>query len=189
MKKEISLESIQKQVNKCKKCILYKTRTKPVFGDGSLDSKILFIGEAPGNNEDLQGIPFVGRAGKLLNELLESIGINRKDVYIANILKCRPPKNRNPKKDEIEKCTGYLVNQIKTIDPHLICPLGNFATQFILKLYNLKHDKISKIHGQIFETNSNQIIIPLFHPAVSIYNPNKKKDLFKDFKKIKELIK
>jgi DNA polymerase len=189
-KKEV-FEKITIYIGKCKKCNLYKTSKRPVIGNGSYDAKILFIGESPGFNEDLQGKPFVGKAGVILNELLESIGLKRNEVYIANILKCRPPNNRNPLKNEILACTEYLDKQINIIQPKIVVPLGNFASSFIFRKFNLTYDKISNIHGKIFKTKtvfSNIKIIPLFHPAVAIYNPKMKQTLIEDFKKLKQIV-
>jgi len=185
------LNKLTQEILNCKKCGLYKTRTNPVVGEGSQDTDIIFIGEAPGFNEDKQGKPFVGQAGKIFDELLNSISLKRADIYITNILKCRPPQNRNPTQEEIKSCSIYLNNQIELIKPKIICCLGNFATDFILKKFNLK-DKIqgiSKIHGQIFNisTLTGVIkIIPLYHPAVATYNMNMLETLKKDFKVLKE---
>jgi DNA polymerase len=192
MSKKEDMERVAISVKKCKKCNLYKTRNKPVIGDGSFDVKILFIGEAPGRNEDLKGKPFVGRAGKILDELLESIGLHRSDIYITNILKCRPPRNRNPLKREIQACTEHLDNQMKIIQPKVIVPIGNFASSYILDKFGLDSDKISTTHGKIFKTNTifgDIRIIPLYHPAVAIYNLNTKNILLDDFKVIKKLLK
>jgi len=185
------LENLKKNVINCKKCDLYRTRTNSVFGNGKNDSEIFFIGEAPGRNEDKQGLPFVGRAGKILDELLDSINIDRNDVYISNIIKCRPPKNRNPKKSEIDICSKYLNDQLDIIKPKLIIPLGNYASMFILEKFGYKVDKISNIHGKIFpyESKYGEIkIIAMYHPAAVIYNPNKKEILFRDFKNIKKVL-
>jgi len=189
MTKAKEMEKIKNSIKKCRKCNIYKTRKNPVFGYGSINAEILFIGEAPGYSEDIQGLPFIGRAGKLLNELLESINLKREDVYIANIIKCRPPNNRNPLKSEISHCKDYLEKQIEIIKPKIVVPFGNFASSFVFKKYDLKIDKISKIHGKVFNNNKsskNIKIIPLFHPAVAIYNPNKKSILLNDFKIIKK---
>ncbi len=189
MSNKEDMKNVTDSVNKCKKCELYKTRNKPVVGEGSLDSNILFIGEAPGRNEDNSGKPFVGKAGKIFDELLRSIGLQRNDVYITNILKCRPQNNRNPLNAEMEACTRYLTNQIEIIKPKIIVTQGNFATAFIFKKFSLKYDKISKIHSKVFEINSSHgiiKIIPLYHPAVAAYNPNTKTTLLKDFNVIKE---
>ena len=189
MSKEEDMKKISELVKNCRKCSLWKTRKNPVVGDGSLDSEILFIGEAPGYNEDLQGFPFVGKAGKILDELLGSVGLQRDEVYIANILKCRPPDNRNPLKTEIDSCTEYLNKQIEIIQPKIILPLGNFACSYIFEKFGLKYDKISNVHGKIFHINTlmgSIQIIPLYHPAVATYNPNTKNTLLEDFKTVKK---
>jgi len=191
MSKEEEMKKIIILVKNCKKCSLYKTRNKPVVGDGSVNAKILFVGEAPGYNEDLQGKPFVGKAGKILDELLESIGLQRDEVYIANILKDRPPNNRNPLASEIKACTEYLDKQMQIIQPKIIVPLGNFATSYIFEKFGLKLDKISNIHGKVFQMNTifGKInIIPFYHPAVATYNPNEKNILLEDFKTIQKII-
>jgi len=187
MEETLENEKIEKEVSACQKCSLNRTRLNPVAGEGSLEAKIMFIGEAPGVQEDRSGRPFCGEAGKILDELLNSIGIKREEVYIGNILKCRPPGNRNPQKEEIELCTPYLERQIELIKPEVICTLGNYSTAYILEKYSLK-DKIqgiSKIHGQIFEVSNlfqSLKIIPLYHPAVATYNPGMKETLRADFK-------
>jgi len=179
------LREVKDEVIKCTKCSLHKTRTLPVIGVGSHDAKIMFVGEAPGANEDATGVPFCGAAGKILDELLESVGLKREEVYICNILKCRPPKNRDPQKDETEACVLYLEKQIQAIRPLVICTLGNHATVFILTKFGLK-DKIqgiTKIRGQVFSSDLFYPIkiIPMLHPAVATYNANTKGDLKKDF--------
>lgn len=191
MTKDTEMQALSNAVKNCKNCSLYKTRKNAVVGAGSLDAKILFIGEAPGRNEDIQGIPFVGRAGNILDELLDSIALKRDDIYIANILKCRPPDNRNPLKSEIDVCTRYLESQIEIIQPKIICPLGNFAASYILEKYGIESDKISRTHGRLFNVNTlyGKIrIIPLYHPAVATYNPNSKGGLLEGFKTIKRAI-
>jgi uracil-DNA glycosylase family 4 len=181
------LGKIKEETLNCKKCPLYKTRTYPVIGEGNHQAKIMFVGEAPGASEDKSGRPFCGEAGKILDKLLDSVGIKREEVYITNILKCRPIENRDPQKEEIEACTPYLLRQIEIIKPKLICTLGNYSTTFIFEKYGLKDEiqGISKIHGKIFESRSlfeSMKIIPLYHPAVATYNPNLKEVLKKDFK-------
>ena len=191
MSKKQEMKNIADLVKNCKKCNLWKTRNKPVIGDGSEDADIMFIGEAPGYNEDRQGLPFVGKAGGVLDQLLESVGLQRQDVYIANILKCRPPKNRNPFESEIVTCTRYLNKQIEIIQPKLIISLGNFASSFTFKKFGLKYDKISSVHGKIFQINTifgDKKIIPMYHPAVATYNPNIKDILIKDFKSIQKVL-
>lgn len=191
MSKEEDMKHVISSVENCKKCSLWKTRKNPVSGEGSLDADILFVGEAPGYNEDMQGRPFVGKAGKILDDLLESIGLDRNKVYIANILKCRPPGNRNPLNTEIDSCTEFLDKQIEIIQPKIIVPLGNFAVLYIFEKFGLKHDKISKLHGKLFQINTlygGVKIIPMFHPAVATYNQDAKSVLLEDFKVIKEVL-
>lgn len=190
--KEERLEEIKKEVLNCQKCPLYKTRINPVVGEGNLNANIMLIGESPGANEDRTGRPFCGAAGKILDELLESEGIKRENVYITNILKDRPPDNRSPKAEEIKACTPYLERQIEIIRPKVICPLGNFAASFIFKKFGLegKLAGISKIHGQVFVSSdlfSRVTIVPLYHPAVVAYNVNMKETLKKDFKALKNI--
>jgi len=186
-KSEKELKRIKVEVINCKKCSLHKTRTYPVIGQGNHQAKIMFIGEAPGYNEDKTGRPFCGRAGEILDELLQSASIKRESVYIANILKCRPPGNRNPLGKEINACVPYLERQIKSIKPEIICTLGNYSTAYILRKYNLENkiQGISKIHGKIFSAKDVKII-PSYHPAVATYNPNMKEVLKKDFKILKK---
>ena len=192
---EEDLEKIKKEVLSCKKCPLCQERInhgyQSVIGEGNHQADIMLIGEAPGLNEAQTGRPFCGAAGKILDELLEEIGIKREEVYITNILKCRPPENRNPKKEEIESCTPYLDRQIEIIEPKIICPLGNFATGYLLEKYGLKEQiqGISKIHGKVFEVKSlfgTLKIIPLYHPAVATYNINMKETLREDFKVLRK---
>ena len=187
-----NLDNIKKEVLNCKKCGLYKTRTYPVFGEGNIKARIMFIGEAPGFNEDKKGKPFCGQAGKVLDELLGTIKIKRNEIYITNILKCRPPNNRDPNLEEIQACTPYLERQIKIINPEIICTLGNYSTAFILEKYGLKNQiqGISKLHGKVFEIKSlfhNIKIVPLYHPAVATYNAGMKDILKKDFQILKKL--
>jgi len=191
MFKEDDMKHIASSVKNCRKCSLWKTRKKPVVGEGSIDTNILFVGEAPGYNEDIQGRPFVGKAGKILDELLESIDLKRSDVYVANILKCRPPDNRNPLKTEIDICTEYLNKQIEIIQPRVIIPLGNFANSYIFEKFGLKYDMISNVHGKIFQINTlfgDVKIIPMYHPAVATYRLEAKNTLLDDFKVIKKAI-
>ena len=187
----MSLNELNNIISNCRKCDLYKTRTNTVPGDGNTQADIFFIGEAPGRNEDLEGKPFVGRAGKVFDELLETIHLKRRDIFIGNILKCRPPNNRNPYDEEIRKCTPYLDKQIDIINPKVIVPLGNFATLYIFEKFNIPKLKISSVHGKKFKINTVNgvlIILPLFHPAAVIYNKNKMPDMTNDFKKILDCI-
>jgi DNA polymerase len=158
---------------------IFKNCKNIVIGKGNTSAKILFVGEAPGRNEDEQGIPFVGAAGKNLDKLLANVGLSLNDIYITNILKCRPPENRNPNLDEIRKHTPWLIHQIKSMKPEVVCSLGNYATKFFLAGLNPENMDsqlgITKVHGKIFEIEYQGIkfkLIPLFHPAAIIYNRN-----------------
>lgn len=188
--KMTAMKQIRDEVVACRKCALCEFRRQnnyfPVIGQGNHNASIMFVGEAPGLNEAKTGRPFCGAAGKILDDLLASAGIEREEVYIGNVLKDRPPGNRNPQPEEIAACTPYLERQIEIINPEVIGALGNFSAAFLLEKYGLK-DKIqgiSKIHGQIFETGTKfggKIIVPLYHPAVAVYNANMKEILKNDF--------
>ena len=181
--KKMSLSDIQKHVSSCTKCGLSETRTNPVFGEGSQEADLMFIGEAPGKDEDLQGRPFVGRAGQLLTKIIESIGLKREDVYIANILKSRPPDNRNPQPDERAACTPYLLKQIECIKPKVICTLGKFSSQTLLDT----ETPISSLRGKFYEYHGIKLM-PTYHPAYLLRSSIGKKDVWEDMKKIaKEL--
>jgi uracil-DNA glycosylase family 4 len=177
------LKEFYLKIRDCDKCDLCGARTKFVFGSGSAEARIMFVGEAPGKNEDLQGLPFVGQAGKLFDELLGSIGYDRSEVFIANVLKCRPPGNRDPRIEEIDACKDYLMEQIKIIDPKIICTMGRFSTQLLLDT----NKGISSLRGKIFRIE-NRIIMPINHPAAALYAPSKMGVLEEDFQKIKRLI-
>lgn len=185
------LKELKEEVVNCEKCSLYKTRNMPVIGEGDHDANVMFIGEAPGAQEDKTGRPFCGKAGDILNDLLEGAGFEREEVYIANVLKCRPPNNRDPKQEEIEACTPYLERQIEIIEPEVVVGLGNFGTKFVLSKYNLKGkiEGISQIHGERFSAKTlfGEIkIVPMYHPAVATYNPNMIDTLEEDFEVLKE---
>lgn len=186
----MDLEELEEAIRKCTKCHLSGTRRNAVPGKGAADAEIMLIGEAPGRQEDVQGLPFVGTAGKILDDCLGAVGMNRKEVYIANILKCRPPGNRDPEKDEIKICTSYLDRQIQYIIPKVIITLGNVATAHILDKYNIKaKGSISKVHGEVFKLSSLHgvfKIMPTFHPAAAIYNPGLKEEIIKDLRKISD---
>lgn len=191
MRHEEEMKRLEEEIKDCKRCELGETRTNPVAGEGSLTAKVMLVGEAPGYHEDLKGRPFVGKAGKVLDELLESVGLERKDVYIANILKCRPPKNRNPAVAEIKACTPYLDAQIRIINPAVIATLGNFSLSYIFDKFALTPAKIGEIHGEVFSVNTIsgiRMVIPLYHPAVVTYNPKKKGVLIDDFKTLVQYI-
>ena len=178
-----SLDELQAHVGDCHRCPLAKTRTRLVFGVGRGDAEVMFIGEAPGRNEDLNGEPFVGAAGQLLDELLSSAGLCRADVYIANILKCRPPNNRDPESHEIATCTPFLEEQIRLIDPVAIVTLGKFATQFVLDT----SVGITQIRGRRHEV-AGRAVLPIFHPAAALYDQTKRSVLFDDFQRLKALL-
>lgn len=178
MTKEEILSKIEKAIGACQKCRLYRTATRPVPGEGNPSAQIVFVGEAPGYNEDQQGRPFVGRAGKLLDELLKSIGLKRSDVWIGNILKHRPPENRDPMIDELRSCRPYLRDQIKAIKPKMIIALGRFAL-----IEYLPDAKISEVHGRAFRV-ADYVVLPLYHPAAALRSGSVLKDLREDFRKI-----
>jgi DNA polymerase len=186
MKKTEELRKIKTAVLSCKKCPLYQGRICPVIGKGNHQAKIMLVGEAPGFNEDRSGHPFCGAAGKILDELLSSVRIKREQIYITNVLKCRPPGNRDPLPEEIKACASYLERQIEIIRPKVICPLGRHSMKFLLERFGLPDqiEGISKIHGSLFESQKffpGIKIIPLYHPAVAIYNPKMLNMLKKDF--------
>lgn len=182
-KPHISLEELREQVAACHACPLADGRTQTVFGDGNPNARVLIIGEAPGKNEDLQGVPFVGKAGQNLNTLLEIAGLKREDVFIANVLKCRPPGNRDPRPEEIKLCTPFLREQTRTIDPEFIVTLGNFATKFILKT----EVGITRLHGTL-QTAGRFKVFPIYHPAAAIYDHSKWEALENDFATLGRLL-
>ena len=186
MNNEEQLKKIKDEVLSCKNCSLCKERKIPVIGQGNHSAKIIFIGEAPGAKEDATGVPFCGRSGDFLNELLKHIDLKREDVYIANIIKCRPPKNRDPKEEEIEKCKHFIEKQIEIINPKVVCSLGRHSMNFMMNTLNIPLESISEVHGQVFE--GKRVFIPFYHPAVAIYNSNMKESLKKDFEVLKKYV-
>jgi DNA polymerase len=170
-------------IRECRECILHSTRNKFVFGSGSAEAKIMFVGEAPGKNEDLQGLPFVGRAGDILDKLLATIDMKRNEVFIANVLKCRPPENRDPQVEEISICKDYLFKQIDIIDPRIICTLGKYSTQLILDT----KQGITGLRGKVFQRDG-RLVLPINHPAAVLYTPSRMEKLKEDFSRIKKLI-
>jgi len=181
------LKGVFEEAQNCRRCPLHATRTTVVFGAGNADADLMFVGEAPGANEDRQGLPFVGQAGKLLDKLLGEIGLQRRDVFVVNTLKCRPPDNRDPHPNEISACEDYLRRQVDLIQPSVICTLGNFAT----KLLRGDPTGISRLHGQ-----EERLVIgaravrlyPLYHPAAALYTPSMLDTLRADFHRIPELL-
>lgn len=191
MTKRKLLENLAAEIRVCKKCPLWKTRKNAVPGEGNPDAQIMLIGEAPGYWENEGGKPFVGAAGKFLKELLAELGFSREDVFIANVLKCRPPKNREPSQNEIETCTPYLDAQIKIIKPKIIVTLGNYSTAYVFSKAELLFEGITRVHGKFYDgfIFSMQItIFPTFHPASALYNPKYKQQLKEDFKLLKKEI-
>ncbi len=171
----------------CMRCPLAATRTQVVFGSGAPNAELMFVGEAPGFHEDANGVPFVGQAGKLLEKLLNGIGLSREDVYVANVLKCRPPGNRDPLPDEIQACESHLFRQVELIRPALVCTLGNFAT----KLLSGKPTGITRVHGvpqQVVLGGNAVTLLPLFHPAAALYTPSMQSTLAEDFARIPGLL-
>ena len=175
-----TLEDVREELGDCRRCKLHSSRTNIVFGTGSPEARLVFVGEGPGRDEDLQGMPFVGLAGQLLTKIIQAIQLSREEVYIANIIKCRPPGNRNPEPDEIRACEPFLIKQLGVIRPKLICALGTFAAQTLLKT----EEKISLLRGR-FHRYQGIPIMPTYHPAYLLRNPHFKKDVWEDMKKIK----
>lgn len=177
------LSAIHTDIFHCTKCPLHAGRTHTVPGAGDPDAEILFIGEAPGKNEDEQGLPFVGRSGNLLDDLLKIIHLTRNDVFIANVIKCRPPDNRNPEKSEIDACNPYITAQIEVLDPLLIVTLGKFG----MNMFFPNERSIVKIHGQE-KFGTRRAYYPLYHPAYALRNPSAKDELFEDFARIPDIL-
>jgi uracil-DNA glycosylase len=181
------LVALYREVRDCHKCPLAATRTNVVFGSGNADADLMFVGEAPGHHEDQQGKPFVGAAGKLLDKLLAEIELQREDVFIANVLKSRPPGNRDPEPEEIEACTPYLLRQIELIEPLVICTLGNFST----KLLTRRQDGITRVHGKPQEHTISGLsltIYPIYHPAAGLRSTQMLTGLREDFARLPELL-
>ncbi len=182
-----ALDSLREEVERCSSCVLAETRTRAVFGEGDPGADLMFVGEAPGYHEDQQGRPFVGQAGKLLEQLLASIGMSREQVFIANVLKSRPPNNRDPRPEEIDACRPYLWRQIEIIKPKVICTLGNFAT----KLLSGDQAGITKVHGRPRATEiagHPLYLYPIFHPAAALYTPAMLTTLKEDFSRLPQLL-
>jgi len=182
-----ALREYSEQVASCTKCALAGERTQVVFGAGNPDADLMFVGEAPGFHEDQQGLPFVGQAGKLLDKLLAGIGLTRADVFVVNVLKCRPPGNRDPQPEEIAACEPHLFRQIELVEPKLVATLGNFAT----KLLSGKPTGITRVHGHPQEVvlgARSVVLYPLYHPAAALYTPSMLKVLEEDFSRIPALL-
>lgn len=180
----MTLQELATSLHDCQCCKLAKLgRTQVVFGVGNPHASIMFVGEAPGFNEDQKGEPFVGAAGKILNDLLQSANLSRNEIYIANVIKCRPPNNRDPEPDEVETCKPFLLQQIAMIQPKLVCTLGNWATQTLLE----RKVGITKVRGQAFYLK-DFVLFPLLHPAAALHQGNLMDPLREDFKKLKEFL-
>ncbi len=177
------LERLEEEVKGCRKCILHKQRRSVVFGEGNKRARLMFIGEAPGRDEDIQGRPFVGMAGKLLTRIIEAMGLRREDVYITNVVKCRPPNNRVPEIDEIAECLIYLEKQIRAIRPEVICALGSVATRTLTGI----NDGVTSLRGKFYDYMGIPVM-PTFHPAACLRKPEIKRLVWDDVKKIIQLL-
>ena len=181
----LNLGEVRGDLGDCTRCKLHELgRKQIVFGAGDEHAQLMFVGEAPGRDEDTKGVPFVGRAGQLLTKIIESIDLSRESVYIANVIKCRPPQNRNPEADEVETCEPFLFSQIDTNKPKVIVALGTFAAQTLLE----SSETISRLRGKVYEYRGASLI-PTFHPAFLLRSPSRKRDVWEDMKKVRELLK
>ena len=179
-----ALAAVRADIGDCTRCKLHtQGRTQVVFGVGNPQADLMFVGEAPGADEDVQGVPFVGRAGQLLTKIIEAIGMKREDVYIANVIKCRPPQNRNPEPDEVETCEPFLFKQIDIIKPKVVVALGKFGAQTLLRTL----EPISKLRGRVFDYRGAKLI-PTFHPAYLLRNPSSKREVWEDMKLVRKLL-
>lgn len=177
-----NLEQFRSEIENCMNCPLGASRNKFVFGSGNPDADLMFVGEAPGEREDAEGVPFVGRAGKLLDDILKAIDLEREDVFIANVLKCRPPNNRDPNREEIETCEPYLLKQIELIKPKLLVALGRISATTLLRT----KDSLTAMRGQVFDYHGTDMVVT-YHPAALLRNPNWKRPAWEDFKKIRQM--
>lgn len=176
---EPSLKEVREELGDCKRCKLHRTRKTLVFGEGNEKAVLMLVGEGPGYDEDVQGRPFVGKAGQLLTRILQSIELERQQVYIANIVKCRPPQNRNPEPDEVQTCRPFLLKQIQAIHPKIICALGSVAARSLLQT----GEKITALRGKSFDFGGIRVV-PTYHPAFLLRNPDRKREVWEDMKRI-----
>jgi len=174
-----TLADIRAELGSCRRCRLAKSRRQIVFGGGDPGARLVFVGEAPGYEEDLKGEPFIGPAGRLLTKIIHAIEMTREAVYILNVVKCRPPQNRNPLPDEVETCSPFMIKQIRSIAPGFICALGKFATQTLLRT----DQPISRLRGRFFDYEGIQLM-PTFHPSYLLHNPGKKREVWQDMQKL-----
>ena len=179
-----ALSAVREDIGDCTRCKLHALgRNQIVFGVGNPEADLMFVGEAPGADEDIQGVPFVGRAGQLLTKIIEAIGLKREDVYIANVIKCRPPQNRNPEQDEVDTCEPFLFRQIDVIRPKVVVALGTFSARALLRTL----DPISRLRGRVYEYRGAKLI-PTFHPAYLLRNPSSKREVWEDMKLVRKLL-
>jgi uracil-DNA glycosylase family 4 len=181
--REDRLRMLRQEIGDCKRCPLSNGRKNLVFGDGNPEAGLVFVGEAPGRDEDIRGEPFVGRAGELLTKIISAMGLSRKDVYICNVIKCRPPGNRDPDPREIEKCRPFLEKQLEILSPKVICALGSFAARTLLNT----EDKISLLRGRIWDYGGIPLV-PTYHPSYLLRNPQAKRDVWLDIQKVMEIL-
>lgn len=189
--KKLRMKKVKAEVLSCRRCRLCKDRKNPVVGTGNLDSPLLLVGEAPGRKEDEQGEPFVGSAGKLLDRILERVGFEREEIYITNVVKCRPPGNRRPRSDEMEECSQHLDRMLEIITPRVIAPMGNSSAGFLMKKFDLRRGSIGEMHGKHFPVDASWgkiILFPLHHPAAALYNKKLENVMLKDFASLKRLL-
>ncbi len=187
----MDLDEIAKKIEECRACPLWQTRTKPVPGEGPSNAEIMLVGEAPGRNEDLTGRPFVGAAGKFLDELLALAGLSRQDVFIGNVVKCRPPNNRDPLPIEIQACSPWLDMQFQVIQPRFVVTLGRFSLGYFQEKFGLPRESISKIHGQPIKVDTlvwHGYLVPMYHPAAGLYRGEVKQLIIEDWKKFGEFL-
>lgn len=184
-------EALEEAIRQCKGCELWKNRKNAVPGEGNKSARIVLVGEAPGRKEDEQGRPFVGPAGKFLNELLSILGLKREEVYITNVVKCRPPGNREPNEREVKACSRYLEKQLSLLRPEIIIALGSCSLKYFSKKFFGREMRISEMHGKILEVNTlfgKILLVPMYHPAAALYNPAKKEEIIEDWKKLSQVL-
>jgi len=184
--KETELENLRRRVQRCRRCELWKTRRNPVFGEGPANARIMLVGLGPGRQEDLQGRPFVGAAGKFLDRLLEEAGLRRDQLYITNVMKCYLPDNR-ASEEQVKACSPYLDQQIEIIQPELIIALGNLAASYLLGKFGLKPESMEKMHGKVYEASTLILtlqIVPMYHPASALRNPSLRDRLIEDWREL-----
>ncbi|MEM2892769.1 MAG: uracil-DNA glycosylase [Candidatus Bathyarchaeia archaeon] len=189
--KSESMRNLHLEVQSCRRCGLWEGRRNPVLGEGSLDAKAFLVGEAPGRREDETGRPFAGAAGQLLNDLLGGIGLSRGDVYIGNVVKCRPPRNRPPRAEEVEACSPYLERQLSILRPRIIVSMGNTATQYLMTRFGLSPRYIGEVHGKSFRVEApwgEVILLPSYHPASALYTKGLEYVLRRDFESLRSIL-